>query len=314
MKIVQNLVDKSKYNIKCPYPMTATRYVVHETANDASAKNEIAYMIRNNNTTSFHFAVDDTEVVQGIPLDRNAFHAGDGDGKGNREGIAVEICYSKSGGEKWRKAVDNAAQFIAQGLKERGWGIDKVTKHQDYSGKKCPHRILSDYGWTNFLNLVSAYLNPPKQTTTTTTTTTNTTITKGCTVKVKSGAKDYNGKKVASFIYNNTYTVDEIKGDRAVLGKKSICTAFNVKDLTLVKAGTTTTTTTVASTPKVNYFTKYTGTSGSIVTALNSLKITSSFSYRSKIAKANGIKLYVGTAAQNTTMLKLLKQGKLVKP
>lgn len=74
------------------------------------------------------------------------------------------------------------------------------------------------------------------------------------------------------------------------------------------------TTTPVVSKPKVNYFAKYTGTSGSIVTALNSLKITSSFSYRSKIAKANGIKLYVGTASQNTTMLKLLKQGKLVKP
>ena len=74
------------------------------------------------------------------------------------------------------------------------------------------------------------------------------------------------------------------------------------------------TTTPVVTKPKVNYFAKYTGKSGSIVTALNSLKITSSFSYRSKIAKANGIKLYVGTAKQNTTMLNLLKQGKLVKP
>ena len=158
MNIVQNLVSKSKYNIKCPYPMTATRFVVHETANDASAKNEIAYMRRNNNTTSFHFAVDDKEIIQGIPLDRNAFHAGDGNGKGNREGIAIEICYSKSGGERWRKAVDNAARFIAEQLKIRGWGIDKVTKHQDYNGKYCPHRILSEYGWTNFLNLISAYM------------------------------------------------------------------------------------------------------------------------------------------------------------
>ncbi len=60
-----------------------------------------------------------------------------------------------------------------------------------------------------------------------------------------------------------------------------------------------------------NYFAKYTGTTGSIVTALNSLKITSSFAYRAKIAKANGISGYIGTAAQNTKMLNLLKQGKL---
>lgn len=158
MNIIKNLVDKTKYSIKCPYAMTATRIVVHETANDASAQNEINYMRNNNLETSFHFAVDDKEIVQGLPLDRNGWHAGDGNGKGNREGIGIEICYSKSGGERWEKAVDNAARFIAELLKERNWGIDKVTKHQDYSGKNCPHRILSDYGWENFINKINSYL------------------------------------------------------------------------------------------------------------------------------------------------------------
>ncbi len=159
MNIIKNLVDKSKYGIKCPFAMTATRIVVHETANDASAENEINYMRTNNKESSFHFAVDDKQAVQGIELNRNAWHAGDGNGKGNREGIAVEICYSKSGGERWLASVDNAAQLVAQLLKERGWGVDKVTKHQDYSGKNCPHRILSDFGWNNFLNAVGGYLN-----------------------------------------------------------------------------------------------------------------------------------------------------------
>lgn len=68
------------------------------------------------------------------------------------------------------------------------------------------------------------------------------------------------------------------------------------------------------STPAVNYFKKYTGSSGSIVTALKSIGATSTFAYRSKIAKANGIKLYVGTAKQNANMLNLLKKGKLIKP
>ncbi len=75
MEIRKMLVDPSKYNIKCPYHMNATRIVVHNTDNDASANNEIAYMIRNNYETSFHFAVDDKEVVQGLPLDRNGWHA-----------------------------------------------------------------------------------------------------------------------------------------------------------------------------------------------------------------------------------------------
>ena len=169
MEARQMLVDKSKYSVKCPYSMTPTRIVVHNTANDASANNEIKYMITNSNETSFHFAVDDKEVVQGIPLNRNAWHAGDGNGKGNREGISIEICYSKSGGDRFIKAEQNAAKLIADLLKERGWGIDKVTKHQDYSGKYCPHRTL-DMGWQRFLNMVSAEMGNATGTTTTTTT------------------------------------------------------------------------------------------------------------------------------------------------
>ena len=59
MKIIQNLADPSRYSVKCPYAMTPTRVVVHNTANDAPAANEIAYMIRNDNEVSFHYAVDE---------------------------------------------------------------------------------------------------------------------------------------------------------------------------------------------------------------------------------------------------------------
>ena len=159
MNIVKNLVSESKYSVKCPYSMTPEFIVVHNTANDASAQNEVKYMISNNNQVSFHFAVDDKEVVQGLPLDRNAWACGDGaNGKGNRKGIQIEICYSKSGGVRFENAEKNAAKFIAQLLKERGWGVDKVKKHQDFSNKYCPHRTL-DKGWASFVNMVKDYLN-----------------------------------------------------------------------------------------------------------------------------------------------------------
>ena len=157
VNIRQNLVDSSKYNIKCPYTMNAEFIVVHNTANDATANNEIEYMKSNNNKVSFHYAVDDTEIVQGIPENRNTWHAGDGNGNGNRKGIAIEICYSKSGGERFDKAEENAAEFIASKLKEKSWGIDKVKKHQDFANKYCPHRTL-DYGWERFLNKIRSYL------------------------------------------------------------------------------------------------------------------------------------------------------------
>lgn len=61
--------------------------------------------------------------------------------------------------------------------------------------------------------------------------------------------------------------------------------------------------------PKVSYYNRYTGKSTSIVDALKSLHVDSSFSHRSKIAKANGIKNYIGTPSQNTKMLDMLKKG-----
>ena len=64
----QNLVSKDKYSIKCPNTMTAEFIVVHNTANDAPAANEISYMISNNNEVSFHYAVDDKESFKAFQL------------------------------------------------------------------------------------------------------------------------------------------------------------------------------------------------------------------------------------------------------
>lgn len=158
VKIIQKLVSSSKYSIKCPYQMTPEYITVHNTANDASAENEISYMNNNNNEISYHFAVDDIQAVQGLPLDRNGWHAGDGNGTGNRKSIGIEICYSKSGGDRFIKAEENAVELIVQLLKERGWGVDRVKKHQDWSNKYCPHRTL-DLGWDRFIKMIETKLN-----------------------------------------------------------------------------------------------------------------------------------------------------------
>lgn len=53
-------------------------------------------------------------------------------------------------------------------------------------------------------------------------------------VRVNRGAKNYDGKGVAAFVYDRVYTVDQLKNDRAVLDTAGICTAFNVRDLLVV--------------------------------------------------------------------------------
>lgn len=155
MLIKQQLIQQSKYGIKAPNITNKKGVCVHNTANDAPAKNEIAYMAKNNNKVSYHIAIDDVEAIQAIPFNRSAYHAGTSDGNNNY--IGVEICYSKSGGPKFVKAEENTAEVVAQILISNNWGIDKVKKHQDFSGKYCPHRTL-DLGWNRFLNMVRSKL------------------------------------------------------------------------------------------------------------------------------------------------------------
>ncbi len=78
IKVKKNIVSEAKYGLECPNHMDAEYITIHNTANDASTANEVSYMTGNTSSTSFHFAVDDKEVIQGLPLNRNAWHAGDG--------------------------------------------------------------------------------------------------------------------------------------------------------------------------------------------------------------------------------------------
>lgn len=59
------------------------------------------------------------------------------------------------------------------------------------------------------------------------------------------------------------------------------------------------------------YYAKCTG--ATLIEALKSIGVDSSFSNRKKIAKKNGIKLYMGTKTQNLKLYRLALSGKLVR-
>lgn len=65
--------------------------------------------------------------------------------------------------------------------------------------------------------------------------------------------------------------------------------------------------------PKIEYYKKYSGGAVSIVVALNTIGVDSSYTNRKNIAIKNGISNYSGTATQNTKLLNLLKKGELIK-
>lgn len=140
-------LPKDKYSVKAPYSMKPVGATLHETDNKASAADEISYMHRNNNEVSFHFAVDENEIIQGLPLDRNGWHAGDGaKGPGNRTTIAIEICrnYRVDNLDAYYKARKNAEALVGWLLHEYGWDESNIHTHNEWSGKNCPRVILSE--------------------------------------------------------------------------------------------------------------------------------------------------------------------------
>ena len=158
MQITNVICPESKYAIKCPDITEKDGICIHNTANDASAMSEISYMLGRPEKVSFHVAVDNYRVVTGLPFERSCYAAGDGRyGKGNAHKINIEICYSKSGGEQFEEAEDLCASYVAYLLKQYGWGIERVHKHQDFANKYCPHRTL-DMGWERFLNKIREHL------------------------------------------------------------------------------------------------------------------------------------------------------------
>lgn len=116
---------------------------IHSTGNPTStAMNERNWLVNPSNTrvASWHIAVDEKLAVEAIPLDEVAYHAGTS--AGNNTSIGIEIC--ESGNRE--KTLDNAVKLVAKMLHERNWGVDKLRRHYDWSGKNCP-RIMSANNW-----------------------------------------------------------------------------------------------------------------------------------------------------------------------
>ena len=239
MSLVKNLIPESQYSTKCPYSMQPKGICIHNTANDAPAINERNYMARvdNKNEVSFHIAIDDKEAIQCIPFNRNAWHSGDGgSGQGNRNYIAVEICYSKSGGDRFIQAEKRASKEVAALLKQYGWTINNVKKHQDFSNKYCPHRTL-DMGWQRFLNMIQTELNVLNGSYTQTPSSNQyQNIKVGSKVRVV-GFNYATGESIPSWVKSNTYTVQQVNGDKCLL--KEIVSWVYIRDLQIVSSGNT---------------------------------------------------------------------------
>ncbi len=150
MNYIKDHIPKSKD--KRPGTKIVPEYItIHSTGNpNSTARNERGWLTNpsNTRTASWHIVVDEKEVIEAIPLDEIAYHAGNSNG--NNKSIGIEIC--ESGNRE--KTLENAVKLVAKMLYERGWGVDKLKRHYDWSGKNCP-RILNYNNWQGWDKFVS---------------------------------------------------------------------------------------------------------------------------------------------------------------
>ena len=139
---------------------------IHNTAEPFSALDERSRVAnRRGVRTSFHFAVDEREVVQLLPLEFHGWHAGDGEGDGNLRSVGVEVCRSvfrDANDWLYRRAEDHAVLLVSSLLRHFELQLAALRMHRDWSGKFCPHRILEAGSWGDFVSRVAAKLAAPE--------------------------------------------------------------------------------------------------------------------------------------------------------
>ena len=231
----------------------------------------------------------------------------------NCRSVSIETSNSKNGGD-WLvsdKVLNSLIKLVADIAKRNNMGKlvkgKNVTWHSMYAATNCPGKYLlskMDYivSEANKINGIGVSSAKP----------TATTSSKKGTLTVNSGS--WNVRKGAG---TNYAVVKVVKGGTKLDYYGTSNGWYKVDGGYIspkaVKLNSTSTTKTTSSKPKVTYLAnkKYKGSS--LVDALKQIKVDSSFAYRKKLASKNGVKLYVGSASQNTKLLNLLKQGKLIK-
>lgn len=138
---IQELIPATSKNARPGIKMVAEYITIHNTGNPgASAKANSNYVRKQNGFKSWHFTVDDKNIIQQLPINETGWHAGDGaKGPGNRKSIGIEICEVAG-------AEENAIKFVAELLIALNMDVSKVVPHKHWSGKNCPRLILSHWG------------------------------------------------------------------------------------------------------------------------------------------------------------------------
>jgi len=128
--------------------------VIHWTANTGRGADAVANRNYFNSgvAASAHYIVDDHQVVQCLPENEMAYHVGAKQYKSdavqklssypNNCTIGIEMCVNADG--DFKKTYQNTIELAVDILKRHRWGIDRLWRHYDVTGKDCPRYFVND--------------------------------------------------------------------------------------------------------------------------------------------------------------------------
>src|SRR5690625_2583567 len=142
--IRKHLVSKDIANRVTYGGLNGRKYIViHETANTRAGANANAHArlqaSGKSRQASWHYTVDDKEIVQSFSDNAQCWHAGNANY--NKQSIGIEICVNSDG--NFKKAVDNAAKLTKHLMDRYNIPASNVIQHNKASGKDCPRYLRS---------------------------------------------------------------------------------------------------------------------------------------------------------------------------
>jgi N-acetylmuramoyl-L-alanine amidase CwlA len=141
------LVPKGRPN-RSGKQISATHITIHNTSNPGKGANANAHskFVREKgfyplasgkvNQVSWHFTVDDSQVIKHLPVNERGIHAGGG----NAVSIGIEICMHQ--GIDQEAADVRAANLVAALMFDLKIPKDKVVTHQSWTQKACPTLLI----------------------------------------------------------------------------------------------------------------------------------------------------------------------------
>lgn len=162
MKIIDKIISKNRYN-RIGLASTPKRICVHYTGQAGTGADRLALYYANvaagmfpdkpNSWTSTQYIVGlNGEIIRIVP-DNEISYAASGHNDGT---LHIEVCYKNSSGEFEQTSKTELRELVQYLMKEYSIPANKVLRHYDLTGKRCPAYYVDETRWAALHEYITA--------------------------------------------------------------------------------------------------------------------------------------------------------------